>query len=57
MIGNNDNEQGPKLVKRPLRKIMINVKGVGDSNPFLTNCSAVRAKSDIARFEKVIAVN
>ena len=52
VIGSKDREQGPKLVNKPLKKTIISVKALGDSNPLAMSCSPLRAKSDIARFRK-----
>ena len=46
VIGNSDNEQGPKLVKRPPVKTIRIVRGVGLLRPLLINCSPWRVKSE-----------
>ncbi len=46
VMGKSDNEQGPRLVIRPPRKITRRVKGVGLLSPLLINCSLLRAKSE-----------
>tara|TARA_Y100001968_G_scaffold163892_1_gene149948 strand:- start:309 stop:614 length:306 start_codon:yes stop_codon:yes gene_type:complete len=46
VMGKSDNEQGPKLVKRPPVKTISIVKGVGLLRPLLTSCSLLRVKSD-----------
>ena len=46
VIGNNDNEQGPKLVKSPPRKTIRSVSGLGLVRPLFINCSLLRVKSD-----------
>ena len=46
VIGNSDNEQGPKLVKRPPAKTIRIVKGFGLFNPLFINCSLCRLKSE-----------
>ena len=39
VIGNSDNEQGPKLVKRPPVKTIRSFRGLGLFRPLLINCS------------------
>ena len=46
VIGNRDNEQGPKLVKSPPMKTMRSDEGVGLLSPLLINCSPLRVKSE-----------
>ena len=46
VIGKSDNEQGPKLVKRPPMKTIKIVSGVGLFRPLLISCSPLRAKSE-----------
>ena len=46
VIGKSDNEQGPKLVKRPPMKTIRSVRGVGLFSPLLINCSPLRVKSE-----------
>ena len=46
VIGKSDNEQGPKLVKRPPVKTMRSERGLGLLRPWLSNCSPYLVKSD-----------
>ena len=46
VMGKSDNEQGPKLVRRPPMKISRRVKGEGLARALLINCSLLRAKSE-----------
>ena len=46
VIGKSDNEQGPKLVRRPPMKTIKSVMGVGLFSPLLINCSPLRVKSE-----------
>ena len=46
VIGNSDNEQGPKLVKRPPVKTIRSVRGLGLFSPVLINSSPWRVKSE-----------
>ena len=46
VIGNSDNEQGPKLVKNPPMKTIKSDKGVGLFSPLLINSSPLRVKSE-----------
>ncbi len=46
VIGNSDNEQGPRLVKRPPMKTMKIERGLGSFSPLLSNCSPCRVKSE-----------
>ena len=46
VIGKSDNEQGPKLVKRPPMKTIRSDRGVGLFSPLLINCSPLRVKSE-----------
>ena len=39
VMGKSDNEQGPKLVKRPPVKTIKSVRGVGLFRPLLIKCS------------------
>ena len=49
VTGKSDNEQGPKLVKRPPAKTNRRVKGVGLFRPLLIISSPLRVKSDKIR--------
>ena len=46
VIGSSDNEQGPRLVKRPPRKTIRIENGFGLFSPLLINSSPLRAKSE-----------
>tara|TARA_B100000965_G_scaffold283939_1_gene241863 strand:+ start:112 stop:507 length:396 start_codon:yes stop_codon:yes gene_type:complete len=46
VTGKSDNEQGPKLVKRPPEKTNRRVKGVGLFRPLIIISSPLRVKSD-----------
>ena len=46
VIGKRDNEQGPKLVKRPPVKTIRSVRGLGLFRPLLIICSPWRVKSE-----------
>ena len=46
VIGKSDNEQGPKLVKRPPVKTIRSVRGLGLFSPLSINCSPWRVTSD-----------
>ena len=54
VIGRRDKEHGPRLVKRPLKKTIKRVIGLGDSSPWVINCSLMWARSDIARAREEI---
>ena len=55
MIGRSDKEQGPKLVKRPPRKIIRIDNGFGLLRPLVINCSLLRAKSETVKaIEEII---
>ncbi len=45
-MGKRDNEQGPKLVKRPPRKTIRSDIGLGSLSPLFINSSPFLAKSD-----------
>ena len=49
VIGRRDNEQGPKLVKKPPIKTISIVNGFGLFRPLLINCSPLRVKSEIIK--------
>jgi len=54
VIGRSDREHGPRLVIRPLKKIINRLSGPGLIRPWLSICSLLRARSDNVRSRKEI---
>ena len=52
VIGKSDNEQGPKLVKRPPVKTIRSDRGLGLFSPVLINSSQWRVKSEIIKLKE-----
>ena len=50
VIGNSDNEHGPRLVKSPPVKTIRSDRGFGLLSALLIKCSLLRAKSEKIKF-------